>query len=483
MSESRAEGLHPAWWTLLFVLATTGAIVLTTTLFSGSFRAYVPVTLTSDRAGLVMDRGAKVKLRGVEIGRVGRVTGGQNQVILKLEIDPDQMRFIPANVGARIRAGTLFSAKFVELVYPSDPSPQRLAADAVINSDHVSTEINTLFRDLADILKQVDPAKLQAVLSALAEGLRGHGALLGQSITDANEVLREVNARAETIRADRQAVKDVSDAYSVAAQDILSALDGAATSSATITDNEQGLDSLLTGVVGLARGGIDLLGSSQANLTTATALFESTARLLLTYNPTFTCTLVGAKTALDTGYLDATGAANGKSLILDSALLFGPDPYRYPQNLPVIGAKGGPGGKPGCGSLPDVAANWPVRQLITNTGWGTGLDIRPNPGIGFPGYANYFPVTRGVPEPPSVRYPGGPAPGPIPYSGAPPYGAPLYAPDGTPLWPGLPPAPPPGAAREPGPPPPGSEPFVVPAPAQLQPTPTPPLPAAATPSP
>ena len=154
-----------------------------------------------------------------------------------------------------------------------------------------------------------------------------------------------------------------------------------------------------------------------------------------------------------------------------------------PDNLPIVGAKGGPGGKPGCGSLPDVAANWPLRQLITNTGWGAGLDIRPNPGIAFPGYADYLPVTRGIPEPPSIRYPGGPAPGPIPYPGAPPYGAQQYAPDGTPLYPGLPPAPPPGAPREPGPPPPGSEPVVVPAPAQLQPTPAPPPPAEAPPSP
>ncbi|NLE78024.1 MAG: MCE-family protein MCE3A, partial [Rhodococcus sp.] len=64
--------------------------------------------------------------------------------------------------------------------------------------------------------------------------------------------------------------------------------------------------------------------------------------------------------------------------------------------------------------------------------------------IGFPGWANYLPVTRAVPEPPSIRYPGGPAPGPFPYFGAPPYGAPLYGPDGTPLYPGVPPHPPPG---------------------------------------
>lgn len=483
MSDTRTEGMHPGWWTLIFVTAVISSVVLASSLFSGAFRSYVPVTLTSDRAGLVMDQGAKVMMRGVQVGRVGHVTGGHDHVSLNLEVDPDQLEFIPANVGARIRAGTLFSGKFVELVYPSDPSSQRLAAGAVIRSSNVSTEINTLFRDLAAVLKQVDPEKLQAVLSALAEGVRGHGAMMGQAITAANEVLLSINARTDTIAADRRAVKEISDSYSVAAPNILTALDAAITTSGTLARNAQTLDSLLTGVAGLSRSGIDLLGYNQGNLINAVGIFESTARLLMKYNPTFTCTLVGAKTALDTGYLDATGGANGKSLILDSGLLLGPDAYRYPQNLPIIGAKGGPGGEPGCGSLPDVAGNWPVRQLITNTGWGTGLDIRPNPGIGFPGYANYFPVTRAVPEPPSIRYPDGPAPGPIPYPGGPPYGAPLYAPDGTPLWPGLPPAPSPGAPREPGPPPPGSEPFEVPAPAQLQPTPTPPLPDPATPSP
>ncbi|AGZ52842.1 MCE family protein [Mycobacterium kansasii] len=483
MSESRSQRTHPGRWTFVLVIAVIGTIVLTATLFSGSFKSSIAVTVLSDRAGLVMDRGGKVKLRGVQVGRVSEITAGKDHVTLKLAIQPEQIRYIPANVGARIRATTLFSAKYVDLVYPRHPSPQRLAAGTVLRAENVGTEVNTMFANLVKVLNQIDPAKLQGVLSALAEGLRGHGATVGQSITDANQVLLAINPRAETVRTDMQAVTRLSDTYGAAAQDILKVLDAASVTSATIAGEAPALDALLAEMIGLSRSGIALLGANKDRLVTAVNLLDPTTSLLTKYHGALTCMLVGAKIALDTGYLDATGGANGYSLIIDSTPLFGADQYRFPQNLPIVGAKGGPGGKPGCGSLPDVAANWPLRQLITNTGWGTGLDIRPNPGIAFPGYADYLPVTRGQPEPPSVRYPGGPAPGPIPYPGAPPYGAPQYAPDGAPLYPGLPPAPPPGAPREPGPPPPGSEPFVVPAPAQLQPTPAPPLPREATPSP
>jgi phospholipid/cholesterol/gamma-HCH transport system substrate-binding protein len=433
------------------------------------------VTLTSDRAGLVMETNAKVKLRGVQVGRVAAITGGREPVVLKLEIDKDQIKYIPANVEAQIRATTVFGAKFVDLVYPDDPSAQRLAEGQVLKSRNVSTEVNTVFQNVVSVLNQVDTAKLNSTLSALAEGVRGQGERIGQATTDANQVLLELNPRNETIRVDWQALKGFNDAYSVAAQDILTVLNAASTTSATITSHSKQLDALLLATIGLSNSGISLLAPNQANLIKAINVLEPTTNLLYKYNPEYTCLLMGAKYLLDHGGYEAPGG-DGRTIVFDAGLSLGDDPYHYPDNLPIVGAKGGPGGKPGCGSLPIVDDNWPVRQLITNTGFGTGMDWRPNPGIGFPGYANYFPVTRAVPEPPSIRNMfGGPAPGPIPYPGAPAYGADLYAPDGTPLWPGLPPAPPPMAPRDPGATP-GSEPFVVPAPAQMQPTPLPPLP-------
>jgi phospholipid/cholesterol/gamma-HCH transport system substrate-binding protein len=416
-----------------------------------------------------MEPGGKVKLRGVEVGRVATVEGGNQHVTLKLAIDPGEAKYIPANVEAQIRATTAFGAKFVDLIYPGDPSTKPLSAGAVLHSRNVSTEVNTVFQNLVGLLHQIDPAKLNGVLSALAEGLRGQGKTIGEATTDANQVLLALNPRSETVRRDWQSLKGFSDTYSAAAQNILTVLNAASTTTTTITDNSKDLDALLVNVIGFSRSGVDLIGPNKDNLVRAINVLEPTTRLLMKYNPALTCLLVGAKILLDED-LVATAGGNGKSTVLDAGILLGDDPYKYPDNLPIIGAKGGPGGKPGCGSLPDASKQYPVRQLITNTGWGTGMDVRPNPGIGFPGYANYLPVTRGVPEAPSIRYPGGPAPGPIPYPGAPPYGAPMYAPDGTPLWPGLPPgvpstSPPP----DPNHLPPGAEPSLP-----LPPSPPPP---------
>lgn len=473
--EQHDEGLHPAWWTLILVVLVGAALWLTYALFVGSFKSTETVTLTSDRSGLVMETDARVKMRGVQVGRVASIQGGSGPVALKLEIDKDKIQYIPANIEAQIRATTVFGAKFVDLVYPRDPSRQRLAPGQVIESRNVTVEANTVFQNVVSVLQKIDPAKLNSTLSALADGLRGQGERIGQATSDANQVLLELNPRYETITADLRALRDFNDTFGVAAQNILSTLDALSTTSTTITSHAQQLDALLLGTIGLSNSGISLLAPNQANLIKAINVLEPTTNLLYKYNPEYTCLLVGAKTLLDTGGYEAPGG-NGRSLVLDVGLSLGDDPYHYPDNLPVIGAKGGPGGKPGCGSLPDVAKNWPVRNLVTNTGFGTGIDWRPNPGIGFPAWANYFPTTRGVPEPPSIRNLfGGPAPGPIPYPGAPAYGADLYAPDGTPLWPGLPPAPPPMAPRDPGPRP-GTEPFIVHSPAEMQPTPLPPIP-------
>ncbi|MGU3497774.1 MCE family protein [Mycobacterium sp. C31M] len=475
-SSSADRSLRPAWWALILVVAVAVFFFTTSVLFAGTFRSFVPVTVTSDRSGLVMETGAKVKMNGVQVGRVGAITGGAQPVSLHLEIEPDQARLIPANVEAQITATTAFGAKYVDLIFPSDPSAQHLAAGAVLTSRNVSTEVNTVFQNLVDVLKMVDPAKLNSILAALAEGFRGQGERMGEAITGFNEVLAEINPRTDTMARDWQALGELSETYGAAAGDILTVLEAGSTTGATLTAHRSELDSLLLNLIGFGRAGVDLIAPNQQNLIEAVNVLKPTTDLLMKYEPSYTCLLNGSTWLLDNGHRDAFGG-NGRTAVFDIGILLGNDPYSYPNHLPVVGAKGGPGGRPGCGSLPDASKNFPVRGLVTDTGWGRGVDVRPNPGIGFPGWANYFPVTRGVPEPPSIRNLfGGPAVGPVPYPGAPAYGADLYADDGTPLWPGLPPAPPPSGQPPPAPDalPPGAEPFVPPVPGVMTPTPLPP---------
>jgi phospholipid/cholesterol/gamma-HCH transport system substrate-binding protein len=454
----RRAGAHripTAWWTAILLAAVALFMFVTAGSFAGTFRSDVPVTLTSDRAGLVLETNAKVMLRGVQVGRVSQIGESKNHAGLRLEIDPDQIQYIPANVQAQISATTAFGAKYVELVYPQNPSPKRLAAGAVLHSKNVSTEINTVFENVVDLLNMIDPLKLNSVLTAVAEGVRGQGQRIGEATTDLNQVLLALNARSDTIRQDWRSFKKFNDTYDAAAQDILTILNAASTTSTTVVNHSTSLDALLLNAIGFANSGTNLLSTSRDNLVSSVNTLEPTTNLLLKYNPEYTCFLQGAKWYLDNGGYAAWGAADGRTLQLDVALLLGNDSYVYPDNLPIIGAKGGPGGKPGCGSLPDATKNFPVRELVTNTGWGTGLDIRPNWGIGHPCYGQWFQVTRAVPQPPSIRQciPG-PAVGPEPYgNGAPPYNAALYGPGGVPLWPGVPPAAPGPAPAAPGPPP------------------------------
>jgi len=446
-NRSRRGKIDPVWWAPVPVVVIAALSMLTALLFEGTLRETIPLTLVSNRAGLVMENGAKVKLRGVQVGEVESISADAaartDLSKLTLKMDPGPFKYLPSNVEAEIKSSTAFGAKYVDLIVPPDASSTPLQSGAVLHSRNVTVEVNTVFENLQAVVHSIDPAKLNAVLSAVAESVRGKGDRIGLAITDANNVLLAVNPRMPTVRRDWQLFGQTAAAYSDAAQDILSILDSFSTTSQTISSHARSLDELLLSAVGFSQSGINTIGGNQPNLVRARNILDPTTALLMKYSPTYTCLFQGAQWFLDHGGRDALGG-NGRSVIMDAGLLFGDDPYRYPDNLPIVNAKGGPGGKPSCGSLPDVSKNFPVKYLVTDTGFGTGLDIRPNPGIGFPGIANYFPVTKANPEPPRIRYPGGPAPGPpSPYPGGPPYGAPEYGPE---------PAPPPPSAPSEGPP-------------------------------
>lgn len=409
-NRARRSRIDPIWWapTLFFLVA--GIIALTAGAFSGKFQETISLTLVSDRAGLVMEQGAKVKLRGVQVGQVGSIGTDVKAAQLQLKMQPGPFKYLPSNLEAEIKSTTAFGSKYVDLIMPEHPSTTPLKPGAVLHSRNVTVEVNTVFENLQSVVHAIDPAKLNAILSAFSESLRGKGERLGEAITDANNLLLTVNPRMDTIDKDWKLFGKTTAIYSDAAQNILSILDSATTTSTALTDNQRSLDRLLLSAVGLSQTGINVIGRNESDIVRSVNLLDPTTALLNKYSPTFTCLFQGAQWYVDHGGRDALGG-NGYSFIMDAGLLFGDDPYRYPKHLPKVNATGGPGGRPSCGSLPDPSANFPVRALVTDTGWGAAPnEIRTNVAAGNPWWSNYFPTTKNPPEPPRYFFRGGQPP-------------------------------------------------------------------------
>ena len=95
---------------------------------------------------------------------------------------------MPDNVQVEIGAHTVFGAKSVEFTLPGDPSTTTLRAGQVLDSEHVTVEVNTIFEQLNSVLAHIDPAKLNETLGAVSTAFSGRGEAFGRSLTDFNFV-------------------------------------------------------------------------------------------------------------------------------------------------------------------------------------------------------------------------------------------------------------------------------------------------------
>ena len=115
----------------------------------------------------------------------------------------------------------MFGAKFVELVPPANPSPQKLRAGQVIQSQHVMVEINTVFQQLVQVLDKIDPAKLNQTLGAIATAFNGRGEKIGQTLTDFNAFLAKIEPSLPNLSHDIEAAVPTLNAYADAAPDLV----------------------------------------------------------------------------------------------------------------------------------------------------------------------------------------------------------------------------------------------------------------------
>ncbi|MHA7651137.1 MCE family protein [Mycobacterium sp. ML4] len=374
--------------------------------FRGDFTKKTELTMYSDRAGLVMDPGSKVTYNGVQIGRVGEIQeitrDGRPAAKFTLEIYPQYLGadgVVPENVDAQIKATTVFGGKYVSLTTPRDDKGNitargHLAPKSVINASGVTTEINTLFQTLTSISEKVDPVKLNLTLSAAAQALTGLGDRFGQSIVNGNAILDDINPQMPQARRDIQALAALGDVYADAAPDLVDFLNNSVPTARSINAQQKDLDQALLAAAGFGNTGADIFERGGPYLARGAADLVPTAQLLDTYSPELYCTLHNYHDVEPTvmtflggnGYslnthseiLSALGLLlNPVSLVplllsqvggLAAGLVGGaPNPYTYPENLPRVNARGGPGGAPGCWQ--QITRHlWPAPELVMDTG-------------------------------------------------------------------------------------------------------------------
>jgi phospholipid/cholesterol/gamma-HCH transport system substrate-binding protein len=372
MERRRSRPLPPYKTVGLVTIVVMGFVGLVLySQFRGDLTPKTKLTMVVPRAGLVMDPGSKVTYNGVQIGRVAGISeinrDGKPAAEVMLDVTPKYLAQIPANVVAEVKATTVFGNKYVALSSPKNPAPQSITSSTVINATSVTTEFNSLFETLTSIAEKVDPVKVNLTLSAAAQALTGLGEKFGSSLVNGNAILDGLNPRMPRIHFDIARLAALGDTYADAAPELWDALDHAVTTARTL-DRQQGeLDAALLAAAGVGDTGADVFGRGGPYLARGAADLVPSGQLLDEYSPEILCTIrnfneVAPKihNALgDNGY--ALGAHSSGSVA------GAPNPYVYPENLPRINARGGPGGRPGCWQS-ITRELWPAPYLVMDTG-------------------------------------------------------------------------------------------------------------------
>ena len=328
-------------------------------LFRGSFTESVPVTVLSPRAGLVMNPDAKVKMRGVQVGKVDSIESRPDgQAVLHLAMYPSDMHLIPANVLVDLTEPTVFGAKFVDLLPPAQPSAQSLHAGQVLDSQHVTVEINTVFQHLTEVLGTLDPAKLNETLGAIGQALSGRGQKIGQAFSDLDSFLAKFDPSLSALSHDIAVSAPVFNAYADAAPDLVKTVANSARISQTFVDEQHNLDALLVSAIGLADVGNDVLSANRQGLTDVIHLLRPTTDLTNEYNKALWCGFAGLAEFAKAPPLSEP------SINIIASLTWGAERYRYPTNLPKVAATGGPQ----CLDLPKRPFNTNAKLVVTDIG-------------------------------------------------------------------------------------------------------------------
>jgi virulence factor Mce-like protein len=247
--------------------------------------AEVPVSLHVDKTGTQLGSDADVKVRGIVVGRVAEQHTTGDGVTLSMRLLKSKVGFVPRNVKARILPKTLFGEKYVDLVIPAEgAASEHLRKGDVVPQDtsREALEVERVLADLFPLLRTLDPEKLNAALTSIADGLRGHGDALGQGLANLDAYLKKINPKLPVIQHDISGLADLAESLNANAADILRIARNSIVSGETLTSKETTFAAFLSGTAGFADQMTELLRTNGDSLI---YLADATRQTLATVYP------------------------------------------------------------------------------------------------------------------------------------------------------------------------------------------------------
>jgi virulence factor Mce-like protein len=311
--------------------------------YQHAFSTVARVTLRTDTVGNQLQPASDVKVRGVIVGEVRQVDASLRGATIDLAIDPQYLDQIPANVTARLLPKTLFGERYVSLVEPENPSPERLHAGQVIGQDRTKNaiELQKVIDDMLPLLQAVQPQDLAYTLGAMANALRGHGTALGENLVNTGQYISEINTVLPQLEADIGKMADFADTYQAASQDLLAVLDNLSVTNKTIVDQREQLRRTFTVVGSSSNTFAGWLETNEQNLIQLASTSRPVLGMFAKYSPIYPCLLNGLARYVPID--SASWTQNGHpALKLNIVVSFPPRNSYKPGDQPQYAATNGP---------------------------------------------------------------------------------------------------------------------------------------------
>lgn len=279
---------------VLFIALVVSLISMSILIYNKVFTSTVDITLKANHIGNQLLIDSDVKERGIIVGSVKAVESKGQGATVRITLQPDRVKMIPKNVLAQILPKTLFGEQYVSLVTPKNPQRAIRTGDVIPQDRSAGAlESQNVIGDLYPLLTAVQPAELNATLTALAQALHNRGDKLGQTLVNMDKYFKVMNPHTKQLVDDLKKLGQVSLEYNDVAPDIFATLKNFQTSARTVVAKQAGLDSLLVTGSDTSKVLKGFLAENQQRIIDVSGQTNKIYPLLNRYSPEFSCLFTG----------------------------------------------------------------------------------------------------------------------------------------------------------------------------------------------